>query len=282
MPSLSMVIVFATSAATLALASGYLRRFAVTRPPIGVMNWYDVAFFMAAIVTSPLLYMVLPRWLAAVALIPFAVGIVYFTAEPVLRQVVARAAAAVLLIAVDVTLLRVFGGNSPIYLFVNNLVIVVMIVGAANLWVQSGMGPAHLAILAIFLAAYDIVAVNRLPFLQIIIQLSGNPASPFIAWRTPFEGQGVGLGDLLFLTAFTLAIRKAYGRTAWLSSVVVGLLGLLSSMELIQLGIIATVVPVMVLLGPLTFATYAFWASRQGSGRTTRQYMEAEPMVTRA
>jgi hypothetical protein len=37
--------------------------------------------------------------------------------------------------------------------------------------------------------------------------------------------------------------------------------------------------PVMVVLGPLMVLQYAWWARRRGPERTTRQYLQVEPLA---
>ena len=48
-----------------ALLGGYFRRYAVTRPPIGVFNLWDIAIMIGGIVLVPYLYLLLPIWLVA-------------------------------------------------------------------------------------------------------------------------------------------------------------------------------------------------------------------------
>lgn len=86
----------------------------------------------------------------------------------------------------------------------------------------------------------------------------------------------IGLGDLLLAAVYPLALRKAFGRTAGLTGLVVALIvvGGLLAMPL------AGTFPVMVVLGPLMVLQYAWWIRRRGAERTTWQYLQAEPRPT--
>jgi hypothetical protein len=73
-------------------------------------------------------------------------------------------------------------------------------------------------------------------------------------------------------------MRKAFGRAAGIASLVGNLaliVLLLASAGLIEMRIFF---PVMILLGPLMIVQYAYWRRRCGSERTTRQYLQAEPI----
>ena len=77
------------------------------------------------------------------------------------------------------------GTASNTFLAVNNVVLVVVVVGVANLWAQSGMGARRVA-LAAGLAVYDFVATSQLTLMtDLIDKLSEVPLVPFIAWRRP-------------------------------------------------------------------------------------------------
>ena len=65
------------------LSMVYFRRCTISHPPIGVINLWDVAFLLAAIVVVPYLYLGLPAWLATAALGLLLAGI---TAAGALRQ----------------------------------------------------------------------------------------------------------------------------------------------------------------------------------------------------
>jgi hypothetical protein len=148
-----------------------------------------------------------------------------------------------------------------------------------NLWAQSGLKARHVAILGGGLAVYDVVATSVLPLMDdLIARLGGLPFAPLVAWEAGGQRLGIGLGDLLMASVFPLVMRKAFGRRAgWmaLASVLVVTAILLA---LLALGIVRVTLPAMVALGPLMVAQYVFWARRLGPERTTREYLEAEPL----
>jgi hypothetical protein len=87
---------------------------------------------------------------------------------------------------------------------------------------------------------------------------------------------GGGLGDLLLVTVFPLVMRKAFGRSAGLTAIVLGLATLTAMLLLLDLRVVRITVPAMVVLGPLMVVQYLFWSRRCGSERTTSGYQRAE------
>jgi hypothetical protein len=136
------------------------------------------------------------------------------------------------------------------------------------------------SILGGLLTVYNFVATARLPLTSdLLLRVSEIPFAPIVAWRVGGTGQwvGLGLGDVLFAAVFPLVLRKAFGRTAGLGALTVslGTLGVLLSLP--ALGLLRTTFPVMVVLGPLMVAQYAYWIRRCRVERTTREYLQAEP-----
>jgi hypothetical protein len=277
---LDLVIVFAGGALAAGLGWRYFRRYAITRPPVGVFNLRDVAILMAAIAVIPYVYLELPLIVVAGVLTVTVTSILYFTLEPVLRRRLAVLCVAVAAVGADVALAVTKGTTSNAFLAVNDALMVIAVVGVANLWAQSGMGARDVAVLAAALAVYDFVATAQLTLMTDLIgRLSEIPFVPFLAWDTASgDGLGVGLGDLLLLTAFPLAMRKSFGRTAGLWGLGIGLAVLAGVLLVIELGTIDSAIPVMVVLGPLMVAQYGYW-SRRLAPRTTWQYLRAEPLA---
>jgi hypothetical protein len=281
--TLEYIVVVALAVASALLCSAYFRRYQVTRPPIGVFNGRDVAVLLAAIILIPYLYLVLPLGVVATLLVLTTFGILWFTCEPVLRD--RRLLAAILLaaIAADVVTAVVSGTASNTFLAVNNVVLVVVVVGVTNLWAQSGMKARDAAVLAAGLAIYDFVATSQLTLMtDLIDRLSQIPLLPFIAWREGDGALGIGLGDLLLAGVFPLVMRKAFGPRAAAIALAVGIAVIVGVLALIQTGVIDFTVPVMVVLGPLMVAQYAITVRRHGSERTTREYLQAEPLAAPA
>jgi hypothetical protein len=280
MTMLDLVIVLAGGALAAGLGWRYFRRYAITRPPIGVFNLRDVAVLMTAIAVIPYVYLELPLLVVAGLLTVTATGILYFTLEPVLRRRLAVLGAAAAAVGADVALAVTEGTTSNAFLAVNDALMVVAVAGVANLWAQSGMGAREVTALAAALAVYDFIATSQLTLMTDLIgRLSEIPFVPFLAWDTASgDGLGVGLGDLLLITAFPLAMRKSFGRTAGLWGLGIGLAALAGVLLVVELGVIAEAVPVMVVLGPLMVAQYGFW-DRRLEQRTTWQYLRAEPLA---
>jgi hypothetical protein len=276
------VVVLLAAASTL-LSSAYFRRYQVSRPPIGVFNGRDVAVLLAAIVLIPYLYLALPTAVVATLLVLTTFGILYFTCEPLIRSRRLLVAVLVAAIAADVVIALTSGTGSNTFLAVNDAVLLLVVVGVANLWAQSGMKARDAAALAAGLAVYDFIATSQLTLMtDLIDKLSEVPLLPFIAWRVGDGALAIGLGDLLLAAVFPLVMRKAFGPRAAAIALAVGIGVIVAVLGLIQLGTIDFAVPVMVVLGPLMVAQYALTIRRRGSERTTFQYLQAEPLAAAA
>jgi hypothetical protein len=281
--TLEFTVVAGLAVASTLLCSAYFRRYQVTRPPIGVFNGRDVAILLAAIVLIPYLYLALPLAVVATLLVLTTLGILYFTWAPVVQRRRPVTAIVVGALAADVAIALVEGTASNTFLAVNNVVLVVVVVGVANLWAQSGMKARDATALAAGLAIYDFIATSQLTLMtDLIDRLSEVPLLPFIAWREGTGALGLGLGDLLLAGVFPLVMRKAFGPRAASAALAVSIAVIVAVLGLIQLGVIDFAVPVMVVLGPLMVAQYAVWIRRHGSERTTLQYLQAEPLAAPA
>ncbi len=258
----------------------YFRRYAMTRPPIGVFNLGDIAIMMGMVILIPFLYLLLPIWIVAGLLALASSSILYFAWEPVLRSAWAIWLVTILLAGADL-LTALIPGVAPAWFFtINNAVIVISVVGVANLWAQSGMKARDAAILGAFLAIYDLIATSLLSLMNdLFFRLEGLPFAPELAWPINASGEWfvIGLGDLVLAAVFPLVMRKAFGRTAGLLAVFIGL-GAISLLILsLILGLLVGTFPVMVVLGPLMVIQYIYWRRRQPE-RTTWQYLQAEPI----
>jgi hypothetical protein len=270
-PALYIVLGF-TAAAVLA-ASGYFRRFQLARPPLGVMTLGDVAVMIGATVVIPYVCLALPLWLVAGL---FALGVLcvlYTVGEPVLHVRWGIWLVALLLLGADVGTNVRFGVLGLPFMLINNLVLTLVIVGAANLWAQSGTKARDVVVLAGALAVYDLIATSLLPVTNDLFHhLADMPLTPVLAWGSGNDRLAIGLGDVLLAAVFPLVMHKAFGRTAWIVAVGVslGTIALLSTA--LELLAIRLAIPVMAALGPLMIAQYCYWMWRHGSERTTQQY----------
>ena len=277
----AMIIVLAFAAAAVWFAWLYFRRFVVVRPPLGVFNLRDIAMMLGFIILVPFLDLALPLWMVGGLLLVGGLSTLYFTWEPMLHPKWARWLATVALVGIDLAAWLWLGKTSPWWHAVNNVFVVLCVVGITNLWAQSGMKARDAAILAGALALYDLVATALLPLMgDLFIRLAKLPLTPLVAWPIGSAGQwaGIGLGDLLLAAAFPLVMRKAFGRPAGLAAMAIGL-GAIAALILGPIwGLHVEIFPVMVVLGPLMVLQYAYWRRRRGVERTTWQYLQAEPV----
>ncbi len=254
---------------------GYFRCYSVSRPPIGVFNFKDITLMVFFVILLPFLYLLLPLWLAAVLLLLAALSICSFTLEPVLHARWAIWLSVFVLLAVDLAAALLFKTNNDRFLAVNNLVLIVLIVGITNLWAQSGMKARDTALLGALLAVYDVVATSLLPLTtEMFVRLAGLPLAPMLSWGSGSNACSIGLGDMLLATVFPLVMRKAFGRSAGMIALVLALAAIGTLLALPLQGVF----PVMVVLGPLMVLQYLFWRRRCGRDRTTWQYLQEEPL----
>jgi hypothetical protein len=266
--------------AALILSWFYFRRYAMTRPPIGVFNLGDVAIMIGMVILVPFLYLLLPIWMLASLLTLASASILYFTWEPVLRSVSTIWLVTILLAGTDLVTAFIPKINPVWFFTINNVVIVTTVIGVTNLWAQSGMKARHAAILGAALAIYDLIATSLLPLTNnLFTRLEGLPFVPELVWplNTAGEWLSIGLGDLVLATVFPLVIRKAFGRRAGVVAIIIGL-GAISLLILsLIFGLLRGTFPVMVVLGPLMVLQYIYWHRQQDQERTTWQYLQAEP-----
>jgi hypothetical protein len=277
----ALVVILIHTTAAIMLGWGYFRRYTVTRPPIGVFNLWDIAIMIGGIILVPYLYLLLPIWLVASLLALGILSVLYFMWEPILRARWAIWLVVLLLVGSDIGAALWIGPASSPFFAINNIVLLMAIVGITNLWAQSGMKARDVTILAGMLAVYDLIVTWQLTqTADLFSRLFGLPLAPIIAWPLGAEGQwlGIGMGDMLLATVFPLVMRKAFGRIAGISGLV-GNLGLI--VTLLTVAIInrfQVLFPVMIVLGPLMITQYAYWRRRIMHERTTRQYLQAEPI----
>jgi hypothetical protein len=277
---LTSAFVLTQAIGTIGLGWLYFRRWRVTRPPIGVFNLADVLVMLGGIVLIPLLYLALPRRLLTGLLALGALSALYFALEPILRSRALLWSVVVLAAAGEWAVLAYVGPTSTAYFVVNNPVLVIGVVGIANLWAQSGMRARDAAILGGALTVNDLIATSYVPLMaQLFERVAALPFAPIVGWTAGPDGSsvGIGLGDLLIATAFPLVMRKAYGRVAGLTGLLVCCVLLVVVFVIGTLGAIA-IFPVMALLGPAIVIQYAWWSWRHGAERTTQQYLLMELM----
>jgi hypothetical protein len=279
----ALIVVNGLAVACLVLAWAYFRRFQINRPPLGAFNRTDVVVMLVALVTMPYLYLVLPAWAAASFLALGMLSVSSTALQPVVSQRALRWLIIAGLLTADVVLAVSHGAASAQFLAVNNAVLVVVVVGTATLWAQGGMKAKDLGFLAAGITIYDFFATTQASVMAEIAQrLSAIPFVPFISWGPPSRPLALGLGDLLVAAVFPLVMRKAYGRTAGrvaLGTSAAAVVGMLTALYLIDT---TTLVPAMVVLGPLVVAQIAYWSRTREAERTTWEYLKDEPLPAAA
>jgi hypothetical protein len=266
----------------LAVAAGwvYFRKFRPALPPIGVFTIRDVVVMCAIIVVIPFVYLALPLWAVTLFLGAGFLSALYFTLEPVLRRPWITALVAAVLVGGDICIGLIHGVANRQFQLINNVVLILVVMGATNLWAQSGMKALHVTVLAACLTAYDAFATWHLSVMTDLVErLAAIPLAPVMAWGSPGRDLAVGLGDLVIAAAFPLVMRKAFGRTAGLVALVAGLVVIAAILAALVTGTIKGSIPAMVALGPTAVLQYAWWLRRLGKERTTWQYLQAEPLT---
>jgi hypothetical protein len=277
--TIAALLVTALTAATVLLGWAYFRRYRVTRPPLGVVSLGDVAAMIAGVVLIPYLYLALPSWLVGALLTASTFSVLIFLLEPVLRRRLAIWPIVAALVALDVGLALRSGTTTRAFLAVNDLVLILIVVGVTNLWAQSGLRARDLAVLAGALTLYDAVATGWLPLTSdLITRLAALPFMPMLAWpAVDDQWVGIGLGDLLLATVGPLVLLKAYGRPAGIVAMLLAFATIASLMVLGATSVLRGGFPTMVVLGPLLMAQYGYWTRRSGAERSTARYLAAEP-----
>ena len=276
----SLAVVLAVAVLTAFGGVVYFRRIRVNRPPIGVVNLRDAVILIAVLMVMPYLYLGLPLAVVTVLLALVVLTALHLTLEPLLPSLLLWLAC-LGLIALDVGLGLGSGVHSSPFLLVNNVILGVVTIGAANLWAQSGMKAREVAVLAAVLTAYDVVATWQLTVMEDVFQrLAELPLVPVVAWglSDPQTSLRLGLGDLLILTVAPLVFRKAFGRTAGVVALASGLAVIATLLTVVATRAQDMSIPVMAVLGPLIVGQYLYWRRARGVERTTAEYLRVEPL----
>lgn len=274
--AISALVVLILAGLTPLLGLVYFRRYSMKRPPIGVFNLRDVLFTFAMIIIVPFLYIVPPLWFSALLFGFSGLSLLYLVFEPTVTRRRFIWLLSLGLAGVDALVCWSMGGDSPAFLVTNNLLVILCVIGMANVWAQSGLSARNTAIFGGLLAVYDFIATAQLPLMgDLLRRLANLPFAPVVAWGSGTNVAAIGLGDLALATLFPLVMRKAFGPVAGYSASGLGFCAILA-MFILPPG---TLFPAMVVLGPLMLAEYFFWHTRQKQERTTREYLEQEPLL---
>jgi len=251
------------------LGLAYFRHYRMTRPPIGVLNMTDVIIAVLTIILAHFLYVILPLWIA-IGLFALAVlSALYYTLEPLLRVRSLALLASSIFVVIDIGAAWIFGTKNNGFFLVNDLVILLVIIGISNLWVQSGIKVRDVVVLSLLLAIFDLLATALSPLtFTLFARLQSAPLTPALAWMSNGTILGGGLGDFLLVTVFSLSLYKAFGRTAGIINTLFSLLVIASLLLINQEW------PGMIFLAPLMLGQYLFWHHRYPQERTMQRYLQ--------
>lgn len=250
-----VLALYALVGLTVALTAAYLGRYVMARPPVGRMVGTDIAFMVGMLVVMPFAYLHVP-----VGVVVSIFGIMVMTlAQLTLAPVLGGrwgTVAALLLCAADVTAYA--AGWPPVMLAINDLLLVLLVVGAVNLWVQAAITPGHVAALAVALTVYDTLATGLSSLtIDFVQRLQGLPFAPVLATSYGSDPSLIGLGDCLMLSIWPVVALRAYGKAAawWAAGLEAVLLAV--SIALVLGG--GRPLPLLTTLGPLIFAQWLYW-----------------------
>jgi hypothetical protein len=247
---MSLLIVLACAASAPLLGWYYDARYMLARPPLGVINGWDICTLIMAIIMAPVLYLSVPRPLAATLLGVAFLAALYTLIEPVLRTRWAIGLTVLALAAADIMAARSSLGIAQ--WATNDLLVLLAVIGIATMWTQGGMSPRALAVLASFLAIYDPLTTIWLPVTgTLMLHLDTGPFAPLVHWGAGDRHLSIGIGDLLVATAYPLVMRRAFGTSAGATALALACLTLtvlLAVATRIPGGI---VLPVLAALGPV-------------------------------
>src|SRR5262245_21761305 len=168
MGHLYFYVVFGCVIFALAGSWMYFRRYQLSRPPLGVINLWDIAVMILAIIALPFLYLALPVWVVATLLALTALSVLYFTVQSLVPARWAIWIAAVFLLLTDCAAVYLLGDQPNTFFGINNLTLIILVVGIANLWAQSGLKARDSVVLGVALAVYDFVATAQSPLMSIL------------------------------------------------------------------------------------------------------------------
>ncbi|MEU4407511.1 hypothetical protein AB0F88_23550 [Streptosporangium sp. NPDC023963] len=264
-----IVVIVLIPAAAILLGVLYFLRVRMERPPVGVYTLGDVMIMMTAVLVIPVVYLALPSSAVATVLGLMTVFAIQITLAPLLPG---RVALLVAFGAAALDLVLFLSGSSAATAW-NNVLLLILVIGVCNLYVQSGIKARDVAVFALLLAGYDLVATTMLPtmgdFLRKVIDL---PFAPVFAWWGGPQPMVIGLGDVLMFVLWTLVAFKAFGREAGWTATGVSLALAATLVLAMRTGLLTEPFPLMVPAGPLMALQYLFWRRVRGPERTTAAY----------
>ena len=275
------VSIIATMGVTLG-AVAYLRRVRAERPAIGTFNMRDVVTLMAFIVTLPLIYLALPRFMLTVFLTLTFASALTIGLRPVLRAD-ARWLFIGVLLGANIWVARTMLGTQAgwqLYWALVGTVVLISAISVANLYVQGGMQLRHATWFTLLLAFYDFYFSQIVPLTpELADRFQGYPLNAAVGFRFDVFNAAIGIGDLLAFAVFAAATYKAYGAKALrLTLAFIVIFGAVApSLTPLILGAFTrgslnVVVPVQTWFGPPAFLLYRWMRRHYGAERTMAEF----------
>jgi hypothetical protein len=269
----------------------YFRRVRQERPAIGKFNGRDVMILFGFLVLLPVFYLVLPEWALTTVLVLSFTAALYIGFHTLLSPTPLWLGIGVLIGANLWMGQRMINGvvNWQVVWAQNSIVVLLAVIGVANLYVQGGMELRHLTWFAGGLAVYDSLFTLMFPVSNLLIRAFVNhPLFPAMGMRIYYDEAIIGLGDLLVYTGFTIAAYKAYGRPGLrlalplvlvFGAILPPLSGLFINYVDSRLDV---VIPAQTWFGPAAVAGYLWLRRRYGRERTMKEYLASVDAGRRA
>jgi hypothetical protein len=252
---------------TVAIALAYFTRVRLPRPPIGVLGLRDVAILLALIVAMPYLYLALPP---AVVSGLIALGLLS-TLTLCLQPLIGRARWLVVPALLVLDVLLVSRGSPSAAAAANDAVAMLTVAAVANMWAQGGVRARDAAILAGVLAVYDPIATTWLGQTgHLFRHMLNMPLAPLLVWPGP-HGRiwAIGAGDVLVAALMPAVIAKAFGTIPAMVTALGTTAAILIAITLVAERVVAGLLPVMVILGPVAVGCWLLFRGIRPWERTT-------------
>lgn len=260
----TMPIIGALAAMVCALC--YFQRIQLERPAIGVFNTRDVVILFGFIILLPFLYLAVPQTVLSCLLIATFSGSIYMGLRPLLLPRFIWLLIIVMMVA-TIVIVKGFLRTSigwQVYWALNDIVILLVAISAANLYVQGGMRLSHIAGLQLFLIFYDFIFIVIFPVTpQLFDRFTGTLFTPAVIFSVGPYNSDIGLGDLLMYCLFTLAAYKGFGRQGLITAFIVipifgAIVPVLSPLALTFFvhGKGASAIPAQTFFGPAALVAY--------------------------
>ena len=255
-----------------AVALVYRARVTMPRPPVGVFTRSDIVTMIVLLALMPYAYLHLPVTVVIVLFGASLLGMAHLTLAPVLGTRPALLAALVL--CGTTVSSGAFGWHVGV-IVANDLILVLAVVGVANMWTQTGITPGQVAGLAAALTVYDLLATGlSTTTISFVDQVAGKPFAPLLMSGFGARATFIGMGDCLLLTIWPLVAASTYGRLAASLAVAVDVLLLASIRIGFLTGLLVKPVPVATPLGILIVVQYLFWRRRTRPKASIRSFVD--------